>query len=851
MQRAKGIASGFGNGEARGNRKRHRGRRNTPAAGAGGPGVEGLEGRTLFALTLVSGDPLGAAGGLGLASDQQEVSADGRYVVFTTDRTDLTPGITDTNGDSDVYVRDLTNPTAPALLVSGGADNNAFGGTQPSISADGRFIAFTTSAALVAADTNLTGQDVYVWDRTAPTTYTLVSARAAGGTSAGGFQPSISNDGRFVAFVSSATADVFQVGTTDANAARDVFVRDITGGTTVLISAIPGGLVTANAASDEPEISGNGAAVVFHSTATDLTAIPTGGGQEAYRRVLASPNVDLVSVATPGGVPTGGGSITTVSVSDDGNLVAFSSGSTDIVANDTNGVRDVFVRNMTVGQTNVASTNAAGVRGNGNASAPSLSGDGQFVAFHSGAQNLVDNDTGTIDVYLKNLATGAITRLSQTDGGEAGNGGSTFPSVDLDGNAVAFQSLSTNLAGTEAVESDEDVFAWTSGAVTPGDTTPPAAGIAAANVTAAGGTTQTVTVTYTDNVAVNAATIDAADITVTGPGGPVTVQGVTVTPAGNGSPLAATYTLDAPGGTFDAADNGTYTVALAAGAVTDTAGNGVPAGTGTFTVAIDTTPPPPGPGPDLVVSSVRGGRRGLPPSVVGGSRGQVRVGITNQGDQPVAGPVSISLLARDDDPATPSTADTLIVTTPARNVRLRQGGTRFVPVRFNFPEVPAASYRLVAVVDAGNQVAEGSEANNEGASETAVTIAPPFVDLLAAAVGNPRRDQIAIGRRVSVPVTVENLGNSAASGLLNIDLYASTTGGNTVIDTGDILVGTVQRNLRLRAGQRRVIRVNLPVNATLPPGQYFMTAVINNPATIPETNAANNAVVGATPSTAA
>lgn len=823
-------------------------RRAAAAAPPAVPSLEPLEGRMLFAVTLVSSNAVGQAGGTGVRSFDPEVSNDGRYVVYATDQTDVVAGVADTNARPDVYVRDLTT-TGPAVLVSGGVNNVAFGGDEPSISADGRYIAFTTVSALVAADTNGTANDVYVWDRQFPGTFTLVSAGASG-SAAGGFFPSISNNGRVVAFVSSATAASFQAGAADANAGRDVFVRNLDANTTVLASAAPGGTAAGNVASDGPMISGDGTTVVFVSAATDLTPTPTSGGDEAYRRVLASSNVELVSIATPGGVATGGGNTSTVSVSDDGNLVAFSSGSTDIVINDTNGVRDAFVRNMSAGLTNVVSTSAAGALNNANAAGPSISGDGALVAFHSNATNLVTPDPGTSDVFLKNLTDGTIRRISQTDpGAELGNFGSSFASVSGNGTAVAFISQATNLApGTEPpAETDDDVFAFTTVPPTPPDTTAPTAAITAANVTAVGAPAHFVTILYGDNTAVSVASIGVDDITASGPGGAATVSAVSVTPTTDAASVQAVYSLSAPGGTFDAADDGAYTITLPAGAVTDAAGNPVAAGSAGFTVAIGI---PTGPGPDLVVSEIIAGRQGLPPSVIAGGRGNVRVRITNQGDQLASGAVAVALLARDVDPATTATGNTAIITTPARRLRLKPGQSRLVPVKFTYPSVPAAAYSLVAAVDPANTLVEGNESNNEGASATAVTIAPAFVDLSATGVGTPTRGSISIGRRTSVPVTIQNLGNSPATGLLKIDLYASANG-DTIIDAGDILIGTVTKRLRLKNGQSRAIRVNLPVDASLPAGQYFVTAVINNPAAIAETSAANNTAVSPTPFPAA
>ena len=124
--------------------------------------VEPLEGRTLMAVTLVSADLGGQAGGAGVHSRDPEISDDGRYVVYVTSQTNVAADVTDTNADTDVYVRDLAANTS--TLVSGGADKVAFGGFQPSISADGRYVAFVTDQKLVDAD-NAPGDDVYVWDQ--------------------------------------------------------------------------------------------------------------------------------------------------------------------------------------------------------------------------------------------------------------------------------------------------------------------------------------------------------------------------------------------------------------------------------------------------------------------------------------------------------------------------------------------------------------------------------------------------------------------------------------------------------------------------------------------------------------
>src|SRR5439155_16197803 len=112
----------------------------------------------------------------------------------------------------------------------------------------------------------------------------------------------------------------------------------------------------------------------------------------------------------------------------------------------------IFVRNMTAGVTEVISVSSAGTFGDANSRSPSLSDDGNFVAFHSSSGNLTaDTDLPGSDIFLKNRADESVVRVSQTDAGEAGTAGgagasSTFPAVNANGTAVAFLSKATNFA---------------------------------------------------------------------------------------------------------------------------------------------------------------------------------------------------------------------------------------------------------------------------------------------------------------------------------------------------------------------------------------------------------------------
>uniref|UniRef100_UPI001CFCD7C2 carbohydrate-binding protein n=1 Tax=Alloyangia pacifica TaxID=311180 RepID=UPI001CFCD7C2 len=126
------------------------------------------------------------------------------------------------------------------------------------------------------------------------------------------------------------------------------------------------------------------------------------------------------------------------------------------------------------------------------------------------------------------------------------------------------------------------------------DVAPVVDAVIAADITIAGGATASVVVTFSDDVALDASSIDVTDITVTGPGGPLAVTGVSLDTGSDGTPRSATYTVAAPGGSWDTADNGAYTVALAGGQVLDTSGNAVAANAAlaSFNVAVPVTPPP-------------------------------------------------------------------------------------------------------------------------------------------------------------------------------------------------------------------------------------------------------------------
>ena len=190
-------------------------------------------------------------------------------------------------------------------------------------------------------------------------------------------------------------------------------------------------------------ISANGDKVVFISDSPNLVVGDTGYTQDVFVRDFASNTTTRVNVSSAGAPSIG--SPSSASISGDGRFVVFDSNASTLVPGDTGGFYDVFLRDMVLGTTTRVSTNSAGVAGNWPSSSPSISTDGRFVAFESGANNLVSGDTNLrADVFVKDLQTGTTTRVSRSSSGVQGNGDSFRPAISGDGRFVAFESNSTN-----------------------------------------------------------------------------------------------------------------------------------------------------------------------------------------------------------------------------------------------------------------------------------------------------------------------------------------------------------------------------------------------------------------------
>ena len=398
-----------------------------------------LHDRTTGQTTRVSVDESGAQANGG--SGQSAISADGRFVAFNSAATNLVIG--DINARSDMFLRDTRAFQRERVSVSSAGDQGNGPSQYASLSADGRFVAFISKATnLVPGDTN-PNDDVFVRDRAAGTT-TRVSVPIAGSVPADSFAPSLSADGRYVAFASNA---VLVVG--DTNGTTDVYVHDRETGDTSRVSVPSGGAGQGTGSSADAWISADGRYVAFTSQSPNLVFGDTNAVQDVFVHDRVTKVTSRESVSTGGGQPTGASYMPRLSA--DGRYVVFSSGAPDLVSGDVNPLFDVFVRDRLTGETSVASLTDAGSQASGDNDNGSISDDGQYVVFTSTSDNVVAGDTGGWrDVFLRDRVTSRTFRISVASDGAQPNQASTAPRMSAGGRYVVFRSDATNLVAGDS-----------------------------------------------------------------------------------------------------------------------------------------------------------------------------------------------------------------------------------------------------------------------------------------------------------------------------------------------------------------------------------------------------------------
>lgn len=383
------------------------------------------------------------------------MSANGRYVAFTSLSEPFTPA--DRNSTSDAYVRDLRTGAITLASVTPAGTAGAGESYDVDVSADGRYVSFSSTAPdLVAGDTNgIT--DIFVRDLRAGKTV-RVSVTDSGGQATPGesweqsYNAEISEDGRRVAFTSS----VPDLTPDDDNSGVDVFVRDLRAGTTVraTVAATPSGAGGGFA----PSISATGRYVAFLSDAGDVVAGDTNEEGDVFVRDLSAGTTTRVNVSSSGAQAEGGiCCLDGVTISATGRYVAFTTFADNLTPGDTAGM-DLFVRDRVAGTTTRASLTSTGGELNGDAEDPSISADGRYVAFASRATNAVPRDTNNrSDVFVRDRLAGRTTLVSVSTTGTQGNDDSAYPALSADGRAVVFGSRASNLVAGDTNEAS-DVF---------------------------------------------------------------------------------------------------------------------------------------------------------------------------------------------------------------------------------------------------------------------------------------------------------------------------------------------------------------------------------------------------------
>lgn len=340
----------------------------------------------------------------------------------------------------------LAHAQGPILISVNSNGQIGTGGASftPFVSSDGRVVAFQSGATnFDPADTNGT-TDVYV--RYLDTGQTIWTSFLPGGAAGhfGGTIQGLSGDGRWVTY---STPDAHVAGDTGFN---DIYVRDLTTMSAIRASVTPTG-AQSNGDSYPATISGDGRFVAFISRATNFLANDANGGsfsfgRDVFVRDLTQGNTELISLSSSG-VQANTSCHFRPAISSDGRFVVFSTMASNLVPNDTNGEYDVFVRDRQLATTTRVSVDSLGNETSGPCgSSLSISSDGRYVVFNSDADSLVLNDTNDDnDFFVHDAALAVTKRVSVGWGGIEANDISFQAAVSGDGQRVPFTTLATNL----------------------------------------------------------------------------------------------------------------------------------------------------------------------------------------------------------------------------------------------------------------------------------------------------------------------------------------------------------------------------------------------------------------------
>jgi Tol biopolymer transport system component len=444
-------------------------------ADANGGGDVFLYDRTAHSTLLVSRSTASPAAAGDDTSGSSSLSADGRFVVFASLASNLVAGVNDQPVDpetglpgrnQDIFLFDRATGSTALVSRSAVAPDSAANGDSfdPAISADGRWVAFVSEASdLVAGvtDANRTS-DVFLWDR-ATGARALVSRSSAGARkSANDFsnRPAISADGRYVLYESAAT-DLVPGQSDDPDAGTlDLFLFDRAAGTTALVTHARGALATSAGGFEDPlpALSADGRWVAFTSRRPDLTATP-GGDLNVYLYDREGGGLTLVATSLSN-------SQRQLALSGDGRFLAFlSTGQVLATTPNADATDQLYVYDR-IARTYSYATHAAAdplLLSHGSAENPTISADGRYVAFDATAPDLVAGQTGEAPgVFLFDRVTGARTVVSRLPSSAVASAGGEAPLISADGGSIAFDSLASALVSGD-FNGRTDVFVFAAG----------------------------------------------------------------------------------------------------------------------------------------------------------------------------------------------------------------------------------------------------------------------------------------------------------------------------------------------------------------------------------------------------
>lgn len=439
------------------------------------------------------------------SSELPEITPDGRFIAFSSSATNLVPGVR-TVGDIYVYDRLpgtnlwVSSAMRANLQTVTGKTNGV--GYNLALSADGKFVAYQASiprsgtyatnsgimlrfgiesgvtdlihtnaqtailapettqnleltadggqVAFVANSNGVSGTTscVQVWDA-ASGLITLVSGDLTNAVTTNSISthPVLDATGRFVAFLSSAPGLV----SNSVPGTWHLYVRDLLTATTTLVDADTNGAGSPVTFATVPSLSADGRYVAFECADSGLVPNDNNHALDVFVRDLVAGTNELISAHHPAlnsVTPNGPSLLSTFSSSADGRYIAFASEADNLTAGDTNGFRDVFVRDLATGTNLLVSADPNGLTGNGISYEPAISGDGRCIAFTSSATNLVAGDTNKVtDVFVRDLQTGTTVLVSlKPNGSGPGNKASYSPALSADGRWLLFRSQATDLA---------------------------------------------------------------------------------------------------------------------------------------------------------------------------------------------------------------------------------------------------------------------------------------------------------------------------------------------------------------------------------------------------------------------